>query len=697
MSAANALTDQFNNAAPHGSAPATTATAASYGPPTNIMWARSRANEPPAPSVVSSRSQCSPQPFPAPNGGGGPGARMHSPLDHFTASGHALIQAPLSSAVRGWTVELAKLVAGAGVAGILKQMLIYLNEHVQQSSRLAPVMHYVTEAVTAIYGARHHLRVSPMSAIKLLSVGTMLRLLVKFSGSWTLLPPLHRLVAQPIPSGSDLAEVDCRGDDENGSRGNSDDADPLQEGVEDGVLRAGELVAIAEENAPVPVHEPVSLLDLQAGYSIEFPKLEKHQSLPLNSDEIKMLKHNFETSAYSNWAITFETSLELRNPNAGKLLQLTMAEAIDAIAMFKGAAEADLWLAAALRMICDQSTKKGELFIAELLEAERSMPGVSKSGVVIYERIYAHHEQRDVTEQEKEWDVLTKTEYIKLGMDETSVKLAIKKLSAQFSTVPAHYRNRPNGLLRAIVAAIPCEPEALRKEKDKYTRAFERAELQGKQPVLEANELNVESITAWIIIDVASHSTPVQKEVSAAEWKNEKEKKVLKGPCNVCGQDHHHFECDKTPCRGCKQRPCQGTRGMACWLMLEDIPVYTDFSGAKLHPKLQERFNGMRTAKGLPIPEISSLELCFMCDDESAVEAEVEPITTIQVVPLEISAIERVVSNVESSSGRPPDGPTVVGIGNMPVDSMTKWIKHDKMAQQLAYLINARHAVWPGS
>ena len=97
----------------------------------------------------------------------------------------------------------------------------------------------------------------------------------------------------------------------------------------------------------MPVHEPVSLLDLQAGYSIEFPKLEKHQCTPLSSDEIKMLKHNFEASAYSNWAITFETSLELRNPNAGKLLQLTMAEAIDAIAMFKGAAEADLWLAAA--------------------------------------------------------------------------------------------------------------------------------------------------------------------------------------------------------------------------------------------------------------------------------------------------------------------------------------------------------------
>jgi hypothetical protein len=31
----------------------------------------------------------------------------------------------------------------------------------------------------------------------------------------------------------------------------------------------------------------------------------------------------------------------------------------------------------------------------------------------------------------------------------------------------------------------------------------------------------------------------------------------------------------------------------------------------------------------------------------------------------------------------------------MSVDFMTKWIKHDKMEEQLAYLINSRHAVWP--
>jgi hypothetical protein len=31
----------------------------------------------------------------------------------------------------------------------------------------------------------------------------------------------------------------------------------------------------------------------------------------------------------------------------------------------------------------------------------------------------------------------------------------------------------------------------------------------------------------------------------------------------------------------------------------------------------------------------------------------------------------------------------------MCVDFMTKWIKHDKMEEQLAYLTNSRHAVWP--
>ena len=37
-----------------------------------------------------------------------------------------------------------------------------------------------------------------------------------------------------------------------------------------------------------------------------------------------------------------------------------------------------------------------------------------------------------------------------------------------------------------------------------------------------------------------------------------------------------------------------------------------------------------------------------------------------------------------------------VDTASMPVDFMTKWIKHDKMQQQLNYMINSIHAVWPG-
>ena len=36
-----------------------------------------------------------------------------------------------------------------------------------------------------------------------------------------------------------------------------------------------------------------------------------------------------------------------------------------------------------------------------------------------------------------------------------------------------------------------------------------------------------------------------------------------------------------------------------------------------------------------------------------------------------------------------------VATANMPVDSMTKWMKAEKVDEQIAYLTNARHAVWP--
>ena len=32
----------------------------------------------------------------------------------------------------------------------------------------------------------------------------------------------------------------------------------------------------------------------------------------------------------------------------------------------------------------------------------------------------------------------------------------------------------------------------------------------------------------------------------------------------------------------------------------------------------------------------------------------------------------------------------------MPVDFMTKWMRKEKVEEQVAYLINAQHAVWPG-
>ena len=39
---------------------------------------------------------------------------------------------------------------------------------------------------------------------------------------------------------------------------------------------------------------------------------------------------------------------------------------------------------------------------------------------------------------------------------------------------------------------------------------------------------------------------------------------------------------------------------------------------------------------------------------------------------------------------------TKVPTDAMPVDFITKWLQKEKAEKQLAYIINSRHAVWPG-
>ena len=54
-----------------------------------------------------------------------------------------------------------------------------------------------------------------------------------------------------------------------------------------------------------------------------------------------------------------------------------------------------------------------------------------------------------------------------------------------------------------------------------------------------------------------------------------------------------------------------------------------------------------------------------------------------------------VVIGVSDKSNGKLVGMAKVDTSVMPVDFLTKWLKAEKVEQQLAYLINSRHAVWP--
>ena len=93
-----------------------------------------------------------------------------------------------------------------------------------------------------------------------------------------------------------------------------------------------------------------------------------------------------------------------------------------------------------------------------------------------------------------------------------------------------------------------------------------------------------------------------------------------------------------------------------------------------------------------------------LCSDVRRLSRRFSGLITLPTCPSPWAPLHRPASNPTLSNGRlslkdrirrkllfMTKIPTAV----MPVDFMTKWIKREKMQEQLAYLVNAHHAVWP--
>ena len=391
---------------------------------------------------------------------------------------------------------------------------------------------------------------------------------------------------------------------------------------------------------------------------------EKHQRAPLSAEEVKQHSFSFEAEMFGHWFAELATFLEMRHPQAACLLRLSCDDAAELVLRYESAAQANTWLAAALRALCDKTHKRAELFIQELMEEESEEPGVSTSGIDIAERIRSEVNERDTSEQEQEWTKLKSGSYLKVGMSDVDVRLAIRKIASRMRVCPVYRREAPHALMRLVVDMIPSQPPALADQKKKYLAAFDRAERLREPPTLESKPLDLKRLTEWIVVDIAQHSTPAQRhehELCSAERREQRwneKSKHHKGPCSNCGGTHHWTHCTATPCTRCNRRWCQGTWHMQCFGELDDPPEYIDKLGQKLPINLQLNMNQYRKAHGKRIAEVSNLEipadtandnepesfacpgLCFACEDGLPIIVESpDEASILEVVPAQHFAV----------------------------------------------------------
>ena len=445
----------------------------------------------------------------------------------------------------------------------------------------------------------------------------------------------------PLPVVGTDSEIDGDGVEESSAVGavHSD----LVESECSSVAEEEEHSEIDDDQSDVPAYDMQVSSDLDAFWA-EAP--DKHQRLPLHTEEIKQHKYDFEADGFSHWHAELTTFLEMRHPQAAYLLRAPCDDAAEIIEQYANAANANTWLAAPLRALCDKSKKRANLFVQELMEAESVEPQISTSGIDVAERIRLAVTERDRVDQEQEWETLQSTVYLNAGMSEIDVRLAIKKIASKMRVVPVHRKEAPHALMRTIVAKMPSQPPALADEKKKYLAVLDRAEKLREPPTLESQPLDVKRLTEWIVVDIAQHSTPAQRaesEVSSAERRKQRNERFKnhKGPCTTCAGDHHWTQCSAAPCGKCNRRWCQGAWNMQCFGELDDPPIYKNKLGEALPKNLQHNMNEYRKSKGKAVKEVSVLEYepvepvpedNFGFAHPSSLDASVH-VSTIELVP----------------------------------------------------------------
>ena len=341
----------------------------------------------------------------------------------------------------------------------------------------------------------------------------------------------------------------------------------------------------------------------------------------LSSQEIDGHKTDLNVATLETWKLKVLTFFRRRHPQFGALLQLAWTEdnaerPLEIISDNEQAAAANMWGASALLALIDVKKPKGTVFEHELLELERQVPGTTSSGVEIAMRIKSLLTERHTGDEEADYKKMETTQYLKLGMDKDSIKLAIALLQSHLRISPKRVREAPHALFRMILKKVPNE---IKEKCDLITERINIAEAAGEnvEPIFNGSVLTLQSLSNEIVEYIKKASTKVQVEVSAAE--REKRKKVQvaewakKPPCTMCASTSHGWGDCKLKAK-CAFLACQCARDKACWVDADEMPIDKELVNALGKPivgKLKEKLIKCRTDKG---KTVSSVEACDECE-----------------------------------------------------------------------------------
>ncbi|KOO35068.1 hypothetical protein Ctob_016482, partial [Chrysochromulina tobinii] len=167
----------------------------------------------------------------------------------------------------------------------------------------------------------------------------------------------------------------------------------------------------------------------------------REMSKQLTSQEIDVYKTDLNVATLEDWKLKVLTFMRRRYPQFGALLQLAWTEEnnerlLEIISDNEYAATANMWGASALLALIEVTKPKGKVFEHELLELERQVPGTTSSGIEIAARLRSLLTARHTGDEEADLKKLEATQYLKLGMDKDSIKLAIALLQSHLRISP---------------------------------------------------------------------------------------------------------------------------------------------------------------------------------------------------------------------------------------------------------------------